>query len=520
MEKKRVLLGSPVHQKPEILKEFIDSLNGLDQTDIELNYIFVDDNETEASRQILRSFAAYKPVLLLKPDNPGNKKDSYICDNVTHYWKEPLIWRVAAFKNIMIQRAVEYGFDYLFLIDSDLLLHPSTMKHLIRTGKDIISEIFWTSWVPGSPELPNVWLYDHYDMCRRKREESLNHEEVYARSQDFLNQLRIPGVYEVGGLGACTLISREAMLKGISFNEIPNLTLWGEDRHFCIRAQALGLKLHVDTHFPAYHIYREGALAGVKDFKTSCSRDRADGSKLSPLAVKEEQRPKLVLSMIMRNEADRYLERALLEHRQYIDAAVIIDDGSTDDSVLLCERILQGVDLHIIRNPISRFSNEVELRKQQWRETIALEPEWILNLDADEFFENRFKTEVQRLINNQDADLYYFRLYDFWNETHYREDQYWQAHSIYRPFLLRYQKDFIAEWQDTPQHCGRFPKNIASLSYAFSDLRLKHMGWSNPMDRLAKYERYLKLDPEARWGSQKQYDSILDPNPNLVEWKE
>ena len=31
--------------------------------------------------------------------------------------------------------------------------------------------------------------------------------------------------------------------------------MFGEDRHFCIRAAALGLSLYVDTHYPAYHIY-------------------------------------------------------------------------------------------------------------------------------------------------------------------------------------------------------------------------------------------------------------------------
>ena len=39
---------------------------------------------------------------------------------------------------------------------------------------------------------------------------------------------------------------------------------------------------------------------------------------------------KLTLSMIVKNEENRYLERALKEHKKYIDSAVIIDDGSTD----------------------------------------------------------------------------------------------------------------------------------------------------------------------------------------------
>jgi hypothetical protein len=64
------------------------------------------------------------------------------------------------------------------------------------------------------------------------------------------------------------LISRKALVAGVSFAEIKNLSFWGEDRHFCIRAAALGFSLYVDTHFPAYHIYRESELSGIASYKT------------------------------------------------------------------------------------------------------------------------------------------------------------------------------------------------------------------------------------------------------------
>ena len=71
----------------------------------------------------------------------------------------------------------------------------------------------------------------------------------------------------MGGLGACTLIARAALLKGVRFKQIENLRiLKGEDRFFCVRAAALGLELFVDTHYPAYHIYRESDLEGVPEY--------------------------------------------------------------------------------------------------------------------------------------------------------------------------------------------------------------------------------------------------------------
>lgn len=87
------------------------------------------------------------------------------------------------------------------------------------------------------------------------------------RQLHFLNTLRRPGIYEVGGLGACTLISRRALEAGANFSKIKNLSLTGEDRHFCVRAAVLGFPLYVDTHLPAYHIYRNKDLEGVSTYR-------------------------------------------------------------------------------------------------------------------------------------------------------------------------------------------------------------------------------------------------------------
>lgn len=222
----------------------------------------------------------------------------------------------------------------------------------------------------------------------------------------------------------------------------------------------------------------------------------------------------------MKNEADKHLKEMLTAAREYITDAVIIDDGSTDNSIQIAEEALKGIPLKLIRNNESKFSNEIELRKQQWNETIQTNPDWIVILDADEIFENRFKDVVQNLVASNDVDAYYFRLYDFWNQTHYRSDKYWRAHEFYRPFLIRYKPNIDYKWKETPQHCGRHPFTILEFSYQASNLRLKHYGWSNPDNRISKYDRYQKLDPDAKYGWKEQYESILDPHPNLVKWEE
>lgn len=229
---------------------------------------------------------------------------------------------------------------------------------------------------------------------------------------------------------------------------------------------------------------------------------------------------KITLSMCVKNEANRYLREVLEEAKYYIDEAVFIDDASTDDTVKVIKEVLAGIPVYIVSNPASKFNNEVLLRKQQWNETISHDADWILILDADEIFERSMREEIVKLTQQNTIDVWCFRLFDFWNMTHYRDDQFWCAHTNYRPFLFRYKKDFNYVWKETPQHCFRHPKNILELPYGFSGMRLKHYGWAKKEDQLAKYNRYMQLDPDGRYGWQAQYDSILDPNPHLIEWKE
>ena len=508
-QKYRVLIGSPIRQKPPILKEFLDSLQRQECAQYNVDYLFIDDNDTEESREILNQFALTNEphCFVIKVDNLFCT-DNYKCDELTHNWTDNLVWKVAGFKDRIIDYAQKNGYDYLFLIDSDIVMHPKTIDQLIVTKKDIISNIFWTSWNPAMRYLPQVWMQDMYNQYEKGESENLSKEEIAQREINFLVKMRTPGTYEVGGLGACTLISKNALDKNVSFKKIKNITFWGEDRHFCIRAVALGLDLYVDSHYPSYHIYRESALPGVKNYIESCK------------VKKDPHHPRITLSMIMKNEGSRYLRKVLEEAKCYITDAVIIDDGSTDDSVAVCEEVLANIPHVIVRNKNSKFNNEIELRTQQWEETAKTCPDWILCLDADEIFETRMKNEIENLVKHPWADVFYFKLYDLWDENHYREDGYWQAHKSYRPFLVRYRPDISHEWNtQTAQHCGRLPSSINKLLGAASDVALKHYGWAKPEDRLAKYLRYKQLDPEAKYGIKEQYDSILDPSPTLVKFE-
>lgn len=267
----KILIGSPILQTPAILKEFLDSLKRLDKNNLHIEYMFVDNNTEEASTALLQDFQKEIPLVHLEKDDT---KGNYRRSEDTHFWNRVLMDKVARFKNRIIDFAVEEDFDYLFFIDSDLVLHPNVLKHLISCDKDIISEIFWTQWKPKAMPQPNVWLYDNYDMAHQEITEILSPIETQIRRYKFLTGLRLPGIHKVGGLGACTLISREPLVRGVNFSRIPNIKyLKGEDRFFCVRAAVLGFELFVDTRYPAYHIYRDSELEGLDKYIAKCQED-------------------------------------------------------------------------------------------------------------------------------------------------------------------------------------------------------------------------------------------------------
>ncbi len=497
----RVVIGSPVKQKPAILEQFLQSLDMLDCQGLTIEYVFVDDNETVSS--LLCDFAGkYANTVIVRGDNHVE----YHCNEETHCWQENLIWRVAAYKDEIIEYALKATADYLFLVDSDLYLQPQTLKHLIKLNKDIVSEVFWTKWSQQLAPLPQVWVGDQYRLFHMERGVQYNEKEQAIKSQEFISMLKTSGVYKVGGLGACTLISRYALERGVRFKEIYNLGLIGEDRHFCVRAAALGFDLYADTWYPPFHIYRESELVDLMEYK-----DRLKNN---------VKRPKLTVGMLVRNESGRYLEQVLHHIAQYADEIVILDDGSTDDTVTICCKQVANIPHHIVENKTSRFNNEVELRKALWELAVSTQPDWIMILDADEIFEPKAASGIRELLNDDSMDVVYFRLYDMWNENSFREDGYWAAHLVYRPFLVRYRSEYKYEWQEQPLHCGRFPVNIAGLPGKQSQLRLQHFGWARPEDRIAKYFRYKQLDPAAKYGIAEQYLSILDPKPNLIPWRD
>ena len=552
----RVLIASPIRRRANILQAFLEGLPRLDTKGLKVHYLFVDDNDDPASSQLLADFAKkHSTATVLKSSELFTHRTELINNN-NHLWSDALIWRVAAIKDEIIARAVKEKYDYLLFLDSDMVLQPPTLKHLISLKKDIVSEIFWTDWHHIGHATPSLWNEDENTIV--KKSATKNQDKYFIRRElaSFNSMLKIPGTYPVGGLGALTLISQHALKKGVRFAEIPNLSFNGEDRHFCVRATALGLELYVDTHYPAFHIFYEELLQTLPNFIKYGYREQdilLSGGDVTnpPLPLKARIKnqlkihyknlrgcyyytrrklfakkrrttgTKLTLMMMVRNESGRYLDDVIAAVKPLITNAVILDDASTDDTVEIAKKALKGVPHQIIQNSTSHFAEEYKSRSKLWRATIKTNPDWILALDADEILEKQALAILPELLKNPDTDVYGFPLYDFWQPGFYRDDDLWCAHHGFINVLLRYQPKFKYRFLRRNHHSSRLPENaLKILPYCNYPLRIKHFGWLKDEDKKAKYERYLKMDPAGKYGSLAQYQSILDEHPNLTKFEE
>ena len=268
----KILIASPVYQKKEILSSFLLSLTQLNQEDLLVSYLFIDDNTDVISSNLLSSFVSlHGGTVLPAPKKIARDDDPNTSNRLK--WNDELIWHVARMRNTIMDYAHNHNYDYLFMTDTDLILQPQTLQHLVAAQKDLISEVFWTDWRESDffsmtdiqNRFPQVWDNGQFDFA----DPNLNDEDYRREGIKWLKRLLQPGVYSVGGLGACTLFSSNVLRSDLRYIQVQDLNLRGEDRHFSVLAQRKGFTLWADTHAEPLHVFSTSEIPKIHPFCTS-----------------------------------------------------------------------------------------------------------------------------------------------------------------------------------------------------------------------------------------------------------
>lgn len=126
-------------------------------------------------------------------------------------------------------------------------------------------------------------------------------------------------------------------------------------------------------------------------------------------ATTETGRAPVSAFIIARNEADR-IGRTICSVRDVVDEVVVIDSGSTDDTVAVCEALGARVVFNAWRGygPQKRFGER------------TCRNDWLLNLDADEEADPALAEAIAAAFADGPPDCAAFRL--FWKNVHFTDD--------------------------------------------------------------------------------------------------
>jgi len=117
--------------------------------------------------------------------------------------------------------------------------------------------------------------------------------------------------------------------------------------------------------------------------------------------------PTLSLCMIVKNEAD-YLERCLNSVKDLVDEIIVVDTGSTDNTIEIAKKFNAKVIEHKWSNDFSEARN-ISL--------INATEDWILVLDADETISKKDLEKIRELIKSKSVMGYFLIQRTYMNDS-------------------------------------------------------------------------------------------------------
>lgn len=249
----RVLIASPVHNRAWVLPEFLACLDTLDTDGLEVGYYFLANDCTDDSVDILKQWDRENVTVDdISIDLPVYRRNmSHITDMYT---------RLKIVRDIIRKYALDYGYDYLFCVDSDTLVQPDTLKRLLAHDKPFVAA-----------------------MCSNTPDGSFRYVNAAGLTPGtdgpygdpphwFTWQAKGKDLEKVGATGACYLVTRNVM-EQCAYDYQPisevNKKLMkdqpGEDMAFALSCRSAGYFQYLDETALVHHCYTPELLEQYRE---------------------------------------------------------------------------------------------------------------------------------------------------------------------------------------------------------------------------------------------------------------
>jgi glycosyltransferase involved in cell wall biosynthesis len=198
---------------------------------------------------------------------------------------------------------------------------------------------------------------------------------------------------------------------------------------------------------------------------------------------------------------------------RFADAVVALDDGSTDETrAILQAQPLVKVLLTNSARPDYQGWDDAGNRNRLLEAAGALEPEWILSLDADERIDPEDAAALRAFIENDALPgcAYGLRVFRMVEDL----SRFDRANlCVYRLFAYEPGQQF----PEQRLHFVPIPTSIPPRRWLDTTIRLQHLASLTEERRNARFEKYRQADPDLAF--QPSYDHLLDAPAKFKLWQ-
>jgi cellulose synthase/poly-beta-1,6-N-acetylglucosamine synthase-like glycosyltransferase len=243
MQNKKILLSSLIHNRAWILPQFLEHILALEYDKSIIHLYFVLNNSIDNSFNIIREFQnkykdEYYGITIMIKNFDRDCND----ERLNRHIKNKGMKTYEILKNLrsfVMNIFYEGDYDYLFSVDSDILLNKDDLNLLIESKKDAVAGL-----ICNSEEIKNAYNF------------LFIHGNSFYRAHDF----NIPeDIFEVGLTGAVILFNQNIF----SFGKIDYFgdKFTSEDEEFCYKlASKVGTRIFVNPKVTPKHILSKEML--------------------------------------------------------------------------------------------------------------------------------------------------------------------------------------------------------------------------------------------------------------------